>query len=59
MNNGADYGVKGGGVVSGAGWVGYGAMAVIVLAGVSYIGWQFRDEIRRGMMKIVKRERKP
>lgn len=58
VNNGADYGVKGGEELSGVGWVGYGAMAAVVGIGVGYVGWQFRDEIKRGMMKLVRGKRK-
>jgi hypothetical protein len=53
-NNGADFGVIDGDKSGGLGWVGYGALAIIVAIGVGYLLWQFRDEVKRGMMRIMK-----
>jgi hypothetical protein len=53
-NNGADFGVVGGGTTGEGNWVGYGALAAVVIAGLGYVGWQFRGEAKRGIMKIVR-----
>lgn len=55
VNNGADYGVVKSNAGVGSAWIGYGALIVVVAIGVGYVGWQFRDEIKRGMMKVVKK----
>lgn len=54
-NNGADYAVSGGTVAVASSWVGYGALVAVVAIGVGYVGWQFREEIKRGMMVSVRK----
>ena len=55
-NAGADFGVVGSGTVGEGNWIGYGAFVIVVAAGLGYVGWQFRYEIKRGMMRILKKK---
>lgn len=55
VNNGADYGVEPTAHINESSFIAYGALAIVIVGGIAYIGFQFRHEIKKIIKKLLPR----